>query len=233
MKEYRDFYFRKARAENYPARSVYKLKELDARYHLLRTGLKVLDLGAAPGSWTLGASEKVGQSGLVAASDIRAISMPLPANVRFFISDVFDPAPEFAAFLSEYGPFDFVMSDMAPATTGSKFVDQARSLNLALEALNVAGRHLRGGGNFVVKIFMGPDVDDLLSGMRSRFQSVKIFKPKSSRAESKEIFYIGFGLKPQTRGTNQDGLARLDAKPPHLCMGEQMEDVPTPFFKRL
>lgn len=198
MKEYRDHYFLKAKRENYPARSVYKLKELDAKFRLLKPGMKVLDLGAAPGSWSLGVAEKVGSKGLVLACDIQSTETAFPPQVLFMQEDVFQRSTAFEAKLAELGPFDLVISDMAPRTTGTRFTDQARSLELTLEALAVACLHLKQGGNFVVKIFMGPDIQDLLTPMRKAFSSVKSFKPKSSRAESKEIFFTGLGFRGNT-----------------------------------
>ena len=198
MKEYRDHYFLKAKRENYPARSVYKLKEVDAKFRLLKPGMKVLDLGAAPGSWSLGVAEKVGSKGLVLACDIQSTETAFPPQVLFMQEDVFQRSTAFEAKLAELGPFDLVISDMAPRTTGTRFTDQARSLELTLEALAVACLHLKQGGNFVVKIFMGPDIQDLLTPMRKTFSSVKSFKPKSSRAESKETFFTGLGFRGNT-----------------------------------
>lgn len=191
MKEYQDFYFRKAKAENYPARSVYKLQELDARFHILAKGMKVLDLGAAPGSWSLGAAERIGPTGLVLACDLKAITVPMPGQVIFMREDVFALSENFTAALAAHGPFDLIMSDMAPATTGSKFTDQARSHELAQAAFELACRHLRPGGNFTAKIFMGPDMQALAAVMRGFFKKVKPFKPKSSRSESVETFLTG------------------------------------------
>lgn len=195
MKEYRDHYFLKAKRENYPARSVYKLKELDNKFRLLRPGMKVLDLGAAPGSWSLGAAEKVGANGLVLSCDIQDTDTIFPPQVIFMREDVFDRSASFEAMLNQSGPFDLVMSDMAPRTTGTRFTDQARSLDLAVEALAVAQRRLKPGGAFVVKIFMGPDIQELLGSMRKAFTAVKSFKPKSSRTESKETFFVGTGFR--------------------------------------
>ncbi|WP_374288611.1 RlmE family RNA methyltransferase [Desulfovibrio desulfuricans] len=197
MKEYRDHYFLKAKRENYPARSVYKLKELDSKFHLLRPGQRVLDLGAAPGSWSLGAAEKVGPRGLVLACDIQSTDTVFPPQVTFMQEDVFNRSAEFEARLVQMGPFDIVISDMAPRTTGTRFTDQARSLDLTVEALAVACLHLKKGGSFVVKIFMGPDIQELLAPMRKAFDAVKSFKPKSSRSESKETFFVGLGFRGQ------------------------------------
>lgn len=195
MKQYRDHFFLKAKQENYPARSVYKLKEIDNKFKILKKGMRVLDLGAAPGSWSLGASERIGPQGFVLACDIQTTETTFPANVSFLQEDVFNRSPEFEALLRERGPFDVVISDMAPRTTGTKFTDQTRSLELCVEALSVAQLYLAPGGSFVVKIFMGPDLQEMLTPMRKCFTSVKSFKPKSSRAESKETFFVGLGFK--------------------------------------
>lgn len=195
MKKYRDHYFCKAKAENYPARSVYKLQELDEKFGLLKKGMKVLDLGAAPGSWSLYAVKKVAPEGSVLAVDIKETDTVFPEGVVFMREDVFSPSAELAAALADSGPFDVVMSDMAPATTGIKMTDQARSLDLALAAYESALANLASGGSFVVKIFMGPDTASLLEPMRKSFGSVKTMKPKSSRSESKETFYVGLGFR--------------------------------------
>lgn len=205
MKQYRDHYFLKAKKEQYPARSVYKLKELDTKFRLFRRGMKVLDLGAAPGSWSLGAAEKIGEQGLVLACDLQTTETAFPPQVRFFVENVFERTAAFEAELAAIAPFDVVMSDMAPRTTGTKFTDQARSLELALEALAVAERYLIQGGSFVVKIFMGPDIQDLLRPMRQCFANVKSFKPKSSRVESKETFFVGQGFTPPAAAEQKNG----------------------------
>ncbi|MDD2966974.1 MAG: RlmE family RNA methyltransferase [Desulfovibrionaceae bacterium] len=204
MKEYRDHYFLKAKRENYPARSVYKLKELDGKFALFRKGMKVLDLGAAPGSWSLGAAEKVGAAGLVLGCDLQSTETVFPKNVLFMQEDVFNRSAAFEAKLAELGPFHIVMSDMAPRTTGTKFTDQARSLELCLEALAVAEQWLLPQGSFIVKIFMGPDIQELLLPMRKLFSTVKSFKPKSSRQESKETFFVGMGFKGKALAEDTD-----------------------------
>jgi len=195
MKKYRDHYSIKAGQENYPARSVYKLKEMDKRFSLFFPGQKVLDLGAAPGSWTLYAAGRVREQGRVLAVDRMPAEISFPANVTFLCEDVFSRTPDFEAELAALTPFDVVLSDMAPNTTGNKITDQARSLNLAEEALALARTTLVKGGRFVAKIFMGPDVQAFVQSMRPLFEKVKTFKPKSSRPESKEMFYLGLGFK--------------------------------------
>ena len=195
MKQYQDYYFRKAKAENYPARSIYKLRELDSKFGLLAKGIRALDLGASPGSWTLGCAEKIGPGGRVLACDLKPCAVNFPEHVVFMQADIFNPVPEFAQALAELGPFDLVLSDMAPATTGSAFTDQARSYNLANAAFELACRHLAQGGKFAVKIFMGPDAQTLQADMRKVFGKVKAHKPKSSRSESRETFFVGLEFR--------------------------------------
>ena len=204
MKAYRDHYFLKAKQDKYPARSVYKLKEIDKRFRIFKKGMCVLDLGAAPGSWLLGAAEKVGPEGFVLGADIKNTDTPFPPNVLFMREDVFDRSPEFEALLKEKGPFHVVMSDMAPSTTGHRGTDQARSAALCEEALALALACLIEGGSFVVKVFMGPDVKALADALRKSFAVVKSFKPASSRSESMETFYIALGYKGWESANKED-----------------------------
>lgn len=196
MKQYRDYYFRKAKQENYPARSVYKLQEMDKAHRLLRPGQKVLDLGACPGSWTLYAAERVGAAGRVLGIDLNMPDTVFPEQVVFLQEDVFARSPEFLDQLRRLAPFDVVMSDMAPKTTGSRFTDQARSIRLVEAAFDVAGEWLAKGGTFIAKVFEGPDVHPFVQSARSGFERVSMVKPRSSRAESKEIFILGTGFTP-------------------------------------
>ncbi len=195
MKKYRDHYYNKAKQDHYPARSVYKLQELDKRFSILAKGQRVLDLGAAPGSWTLFAAQKTGPTGLVLAVDLQEAGAGFPENVVYLQADVLEPEGEFAAALEEHGPFDLVLSDMAPKTIGVKFADQARSLELCEMARDIALEWLNPGGTLVVKIFEGPDVKSFMDGLRDHFVKVRAYKPKSSRAESKETFIMGQGRK--------------------------------------
>ncbi len=195
MKEYRDHFFKKAKQENYPARSVYKLKELNKKFKMIDKGMKVLDLGAAPGSWSLGAAEYVGQHGLVVACDIQSTQTHFPNNVVFYQEDVFNRSEAFEEVLVSHAPFDCIISDMAPTTTGTKFTDQARSFDLCMEAFEVAKKYLKENGNFVCKIFMGPDFQTLAQELKPYFSQVRNFKPTSSRQESKEIFTVGINFK--------------------------------------
>jgi 23S rRNA (uridine2552-2'-O)-methyltransferase len=209
MKTYRDHYFKKAKQENYPARSVYKLQEIEKQSRFLVPGASVLDLGACPGSWTLFAAERVGPRGHVLAIDLEPAGAAFPVHVTYLIGDMLDPAPDVAEAFDRRGPFDVVLSDMAPKTTGIKFTDQARSLELAESALAVAVARLKPGGSFVVKIFQGPDAPVFLAGLKAYFGSVRVAKPKSSRSESKEIFFVGTRFVGAAPATARDGRAPL------------------------
>ncbi len=194
MKKVRDHYFHQAKKDNYPARSVYKLKEINKRFGLLKSGQHVLDLGAAPGSWSLFAAQRVGPEGRVLSADLQEapeLSARSGENIVFMQEDIYEPSEAFREAIDRLGPFHVVVSDMAPKTSGVKFADQARSHDLAMNALALARTYLRTGGHFVVKVFMGPDTNELAKEMRLFFETVKCFKPKSSRAESKETFYVG------------------------------------------
>jgi len=207
MKKYRDHYFQRAKRENYPARSVYKLQELDKRFGIFKPGQIVLDLGAAPGSWTLWAAKKVGERGFVLAADLQATETGFPSNVAFHQEDVYERSEAFETELAARGPFNIVMSDMAPKTTGHKGTDQARSILLCEEALLVACMTLVKGGHFVVKVFQGPDEQAYRESLRTYFSKVKTFKPKSSRAESKEMFVVGLSFLGKGPDATGDGPA--------------------------
>ena len=131
--------------------------------------------------------------------DLNPATTAFPENVTFLAADALNPGEEFRAILNAWKPFSLVISDMAPKTTGSRFTDQARSLELAGEALALARACLIHGGHFVVKIFMGPDVKAFMDSMRGDFEKVKTAKPDSSRSESFEQFIVGLGFKGSAR----------------------------------
>ncbi len=185
MKKYRDYYFKKAKKEDYRARSVFKLKDMDKKFGLLSRGMKVLDLGCAPGSWLQYCSERVGKGGKVVGVDLTEVKK-LPAGVRVIKEDIFSMAPDDF----DEAPFDCVLSDMAPSTTGAKLADHFRSVELCRAAFALASGVLRPGGSFVFKIFQGKDFPDFLKEVKAGFKKVKIFKPPSSRPESREIFVV-------------------------------------------
>ncbi|MCP4599924.1 MAG: RlmE family RNA methyltransferase [Proteobacteria bacterium] len=191
----RDHFAERARRENYPARSIYKLEEIDRRVRLIRRGDKILDLGAAPGSWTLYAAEKIGPNGVVVAIDQTPITTGMPSNVIAIEADVLEYE---AAKLRELGgesDFDAVISDMAPSTTGHRFVDQSRSFTLFSRAVEIAAAVVRPGGRFTGKIFHGEDFDTARNQVRELFTTTRVMKPSSVRSESYEIYIIGLNKR--------------------------------------
>lgn len=190
-----DFYAQKARKENFPARSVYKLKEIQEKHRLIKKGDKVLDLGCSPGSWLQYAAELTGGRGGVTGIDLKPVTIAVPDNARTLDADVLAlagmDAEKLAAIIGE--GYHLVMSDMAPSTTGHKRVDAVRSHQLCEAALMIAQKVLAEGGAFVCKIFQGPDFIEFVNAVRAGFSMVKIFKPQSCRKESREIYIIGIG----------------------------------------
>ncbi len=192
--KWRDHYSKRAKKENYAARSVYKLAEIQKKYRLIKKGGRALDLGCAPGSWLQFAAEQTGAKGSVVGIDLKPVTIRLPDHVRVVTGDidaVFRDEPQLLG-----SGFSVVLSDMAPATTGNKHADAVRSFVLCETALEVADRVLRPGGHFVVKIFQGEDFKAFCDNVRKRFDKMHIFKPQSSRKGSKEIFIIGIEKHP-------------------------------------
>lgn len=148
-----DHFSRQAKKENFPARSVYKLKEIQHKYRLIKKGDKILDLGCYPGSWLLYAAELTGKEGLVVGVDRKPVSINIPSHVKIYTCDILSIEDEFLQSMGK--DFNVVISDMAPPTTGNKFVDAARSSDLSRAALSVARKVLTPGGSFLCKIFSG------------------------------------------------------------------------------
>jgi 23S rRNA (uridine2552-2'-O)-methyltransferase len=182
-----------AKARGFPARSVFKLEEIDRRVALLKPGQRVLDLGAAPGSWSLYASGRVGRTGRVLAVDLDEIRQSFAENVEVVRGDAFDLTRE---ALAVFSPYDVVLSDMAPRTSGSKVSDQARSAELYLRALAVATGLGRPGSSFVGKIFMSDDFANARATTAASYRHVRVIRPESTRAHSSEVFIVGEGLSP-------------------------------------
>lgn len=193
-----DFYARKAKKEDFAARSVYKLKEIQEKFRLIHRGDKVLDLGCAPGSWLQYAAEIVGSHGLVAGIDIKAVAIALPRHAKVIRCDIFELDEDKEKLAQTIGDgYNVVLSDMAPSTTGHKETDSARSYHLCRAALSIAEHSLAAGGSFVCKIFQGGDFNEFTDSVRAVFDQTKIFKPQSCRKESKEIYIIGTSKKQE------------------------------------
>jgi 23S rRNA (uridine2552-2'-O)-methyltransferase len=196
----------KAKKEGYPARSVYKLKEMDEKFGLLKhTGriLRVLDLGAAPGSWSLYVLRKCSKlpaaSFSLSAADLSPLSREYDkglfdsGNFFFVQGDITDDAVRES--LISRGPYRLVISDAAPATTGNRTVDTLRSLELANAVLTYAETALEKGGNLAIKVFQGGGTSTVLKRIKELFTNAKSFKPEACRSESFETYYLGLGKK--------------------------------------
>jgi 23S rRNA (uridine2552-2'-O)-methyltransferase len=189
-----DPYVRRAHAEGWRSRAVYKLEEVDKKEQLLRRGGIVLDLGAAPGAWSQYARTKVGPKGRVVASDI--LPMDGLAGVEFVQGD-FREEHICAQLIGLTGvrAIDAVLSDMAPDLSGMDVIDQPRAMYLSELALDLAGRVLKPGGGALIKVFQGSGFQELVVAARRQFKTVRFIKPAASRARSAEIYLLASGLR--------------------------------------
>jgi len=191
-----DQYVKQAQQQGLRSRAAFKLMELSDKYHLIRKGMRVVDLGSAPGSWTQVVQRALADSGQIIALDILAMD-PLE-NVHFIQGDFTEDEP--LALLEEAmnGQYaDLVLSDMAPNMSGMGAVDQPRAMYLAELALAFAEKWLEPGGNFVVKVFHGEGFDGFVKNIRSMFEKVQIRKPAASRPRSREVYILGHRRKLQ------------------------------------
>lgn len=180
-----DPYVRKAKEQGYRSRAAFKLLELDSREHFLKSGMTVVDLGAAPGGWAQVAAKKVGPAGKVIAIDLLEIA-PI-SGVTVVRGDFRDRFPEGVKA-------DVVLSDLSPNLSGIANVDQARALELAVAALGLARKALKPDGVFVVKAFQGEAFGELRRQLNETFAKVKVVKPSASRGESRETYVVARGL---------------------------------------
>ncbi len=189
----RDKFHQQAQRAGFRARAVFKLQELDEARPLFAPGQRVLDLGCAPGSWLQYAASRVGPTGQLVGIDRTEI--PGLANARLLVGDVFAVTP--AELRGELAGFDVVLSDMAPDTSGIRHLDQSRSEALFERALELAEALLTPDGNFVGKLFQGPDFKALCDRCRRGFRDVKIVKPASSRQFSIEQYIVARGFRAE------------------------------------
>lgn len=190
-----DKWSRRAAEEGFRARSVYKLQEMDERFGLLRSGMKVLDLGAAPGSWLQYVSKRIGNEGMVLGLDLKEIAH-INGNVKTRVCDITDEKAVDAALASlGWTQVDLVLSDLAPNTTGIKDVDQWRSVELNRGVLTIAKRVLRKGGTVVMKVFRGKSFDDFTADVKRGYPAIKVISVDASRDRSREVYVIGFGVR--------------------------------------
>jgi len=206
-----DYWQQKARKEGYPARSVYKIMEIDEKFGFFKSAggksSRILDIGAAPGSWSLYALRKMKGSGFLAAVDLSPLSREFDKGLfdgeNFFFVQGDITSRETCETLLSKCPYSTIISDAAPATTGNHTVDSARSLRLVEEVINYAENALCAGGNLAVKVFQGGDSGALLKRMKALFKTAKSFKPQACRNESVETYFIG--LEKSTNGAQVVG----------------------------
>ena len=192
----KDHYFHKAKKENFLARSVFKLEEIDSKHKVLKKNDWILDLGYHPGSWIQYSSTVIGAKGFIIGLDLKEIQNGLEnlGNVKLWKLDAFK-----LENLSDLGlthQLDVVLSDMAPNTSGIKTVDQLGSLSLVEKAFNLLPIFLKPNGNFVIKVFESHDAQIFLkANLKNYFKEHHYFRPKSTRTTSTEFFVIGKGFK--------------------------------------
>ncbi len=187
-----DHYSLQAKKEGYPARSVYKLEELNSKFKIFSRGSRILDIGAAPGSWSLYCLRKTAENSIIAAVDLKELTIKNDKRLFFVQGDFFND--EIQSQLLEKGPYDAVISDAAPATTGNRTVDAGRSFSLAAGIIGIADKMLKNGGNIAIKIFQGGDEKELVGMLNENFETAKSFKPKACRKESFETYIIGLNF---------------------------------------
>lgn len=196
MKGKPDYYWRKSKEEGYPARSVFKLQEIQQKHRPVKPGARILDLGASPGSWSLYLLDMMAGAGSVTGVDLNEPDAKLLARKGYrFLHGDFTTA-EMERRIRECGPFDIVVSDAAPSTTGNRTMDTARSAEIVRNVIAICERCLVPGGNCVLKIFQGGEEREILADMRRLFASTKAFKPRASRSDSMETYFIGLGFTP-------------------------------------
>lgn len=191
----RDYYFKKAKAEKYRSRATYKLSMTANKYRFIARGDVVVDLGAAPGGWIQAARKIVGKTGFVLGVDLKPISSFPQEYIRTIVADMTDPETlqQILMFLPRKP--DVVVSDASPNISGVWEVDHARQIGLANRALELALNLLHPGGNFFVKVFEGDLLNDFIRNVKGHFESVRILKPKASRASSSELYILALNLK--------------------------------------
>ncbi len=187
----KDHFFKKAHDQGLRARSAFKIDEIARRFSIFQRGQTVLDLGAAPGGFLQIIADAVGPKGMVVGVDLAAIAPLGRANVKTAVLDVL--AADFGDQLTRLhpGPFDVVVSDLAPKTTGIHSTDEARSLELAGIALELAKTRGKRGGHFVAKLFMGGDFDRFRNQVKDAFEEVKVVRPEATRGASMEVYLVG------------------------------------------
>lgn len=191
----RDAFYRKAKREGYRSRAAYKLLELNRRYHLLRPADRVVDLGAAPGGWLQVASQLVGPKGKVVGVDLNVIDPPKEKNIATLQGDITSEETQKQIRETLQSDADCVLSDLSPPLSGIRDADMSRSIELNRTALKVATRLLKPGGNFLMKSFVGEELNDLAGEIQKWFRSVQRSRPEATRKGSSEIYFCAKGFQ--------------------------------------
>lgn len=192
----------RAKRENFAARAVYKLEDIDKKFRILRPKSRVLDLGCWPGSWLQYASSRVGDEGLLVGIDLKEVELSLPQCVHTIVGDVYKLRP--TKLRERYTSFDVTVSDMAPNTTGIRDCDTWHSEELFLRSLEIGCEVMRPGGHFVAKVFQGDRFYQLIEAVRHRFQLAHAFRSPHTRKASREQYIIGQGLRRRCAGLPQE-----------------------------
>lgn len=190
----KDRFYKKAKEEGYKSRAAYKLKEINDKHRIISKSDCILDAGAAPGGWSQVLLEIVGGNGQVVGVDLLDIEGIKNRNFTFIKGDLFDDAT-LEKILSIRSTYDAVVSDAAPNTSGQKFADHARSIELVNEIYLFSKNVLKEGGNFISKLFDGEDTKDFVNELKKSFEKVSIYRPKSTRKNSFEIYIICRGFR--------------------------------------
>ncbi|RLG60939.1 23S rRNA (uridine(2552)-2'-O)-methyltransferase [Candidatus Geothermarchaeota archaeon] len=191
----KDHFYLMAKREGYRSRAVYKLKEINLSYKVLRRGAKVVDLGAAPGGWLQYTAETIGRNGLVIGIDKREIS-PLPyGNVKTFQLDVFNEDVEKLILKEAGSKVDVILSDLSPNITGVWEVDVARNVEMCDRVLEIADNVLKRNGRLILKILEGRGSQKIISKLKRKFSFVKLFRPRATRKRSAEIYAVCLGFR--------------------------------------
>jgi 23S rRNA (uridine2552-2'-O)-methyltransferase len=203
-KRKKDHFHRLAKARGYRSRAAFKLQQIAKRYHPLRRGDSVLDLGAAPGGWLQTAHQIVGNHGFLLGVDKDHIGDLPFENVKTIVADISDRNVLSTILASGPDKYDMVLSDLAPNVSGIWEVDHARQIDLARCALRIACSVLRPSGNLLVKVFQGSEINDFRNEMRTRFRFLRIVKPPASRSESAELYFLGLDFFGDGESTSND-----------------------------
>ncbi len=197
QKRKKDQYYRLAKLRGYRSRAAYKLLQTVRTYNLIRPGQKVVDLGSQPGGWLQVARETVGPEGFVLGIDIKEVEPLSYLNLRVLKMDIYsqDIAERIISKLK--GPANTLLSDLSPSIIGAWDVDHARQVDLARRALEISEKTLDHKGNALIKLFHGPELKKLQGDAALLFEKSRLLKPKASRPESSEVYFLGLGFKPK------------------------------------